>query len=553
MNTVDPMDNCTGGGRTDLLDDRLRFGFFVCLAALILVAFRDYGWAWDEVWQGRWYGQAVLDFITSAGVDRAAVSKANFYHYGGLFDALAELFCKVSPLAPRDSRHLMNAFAGLMAVAGCWQVAGKVGGQRAAFWSALFLVSCAPFWGHLFVNNKDIPFAAGYIWSLYYLLRINDNWTAVSLRDRLLFGLCCGMTLGVRVGGVLLLGYYLLLLLGRTLAARGGASDAPPGAVIRSGLLNLTLILPIAYGLMLLFWPAALLSPLAVPYRALLVTSHFSWPATVLWNGRVLWADQLPWNYLPLLWAVQLPAALVVLGVVALPWTAVRMVMGFRRGDRVQSSELGVLMVAALFPPLWAVVNGSVMYDNGRHFLFVLPPLAVLCGTCWSVWLGWLTERIVVVRWLLPAGLLLALLPAWSGMYTLHPYEYTYFNRFAGGMPAAAKNFDTDYWIVSYREAVQKLVAHAQKVAEAKGVPFSDLRFSVMAVAPSTSTVEGLPENMELLPLDLTKRADYLIATTRWGMEKKWPDWQIVAKVERAGMVYSVVKCAPELAALVSP
>lgn len=37
-------------------------------------------------------------------------------------------------------------------------------------------------------------------------------------------------------------------------------------------------------------------------------------------------------------------------------------------------------------------------------------------------------------------------------MWSLHPYQYVYFNRLAGGLPRQGTRFETDYWATSYRE-----------------------------------------------------------------------------------------------------
>jgi hypothetical protein len=73
-----------------------------------------------------------------------------------------------------------------------------------------------------------------------------------------------------------------------------------------------------------------------------------------------------------------------------------------------------------------------------------------------------------------------------------------------------------------------------------------------MSVAPSSDMLDNLASNMDVKPLNLNQRTDYLIATTRWNMDQKWPDWPIVDSVSRQGMVYAVVRCSPELAQLVN-
>ncbi len=42
-------------------------------------------------------------------------------------------------------------------------------------------------------------------------------------------------------------------------------------------------------------------------------------------------------------------------------------------------------------------------------------------------------------------------------MVRMHPYEYTYFNRIAGGVRAARANYMLDYWGLSLKQASQAL------------------------------------------------------------------------------------------------
>lgn len=55
----------------------LRWLLPVLLVGVVLATFRDYGYSWDENWQNRWYGQAVLRFLASGGVERSAVTENN--------------------------------------------------------------------------------------------------------------------------------------------------------------------------------------------------------------------------------------------------------------------------------------------------------------------------------------------------------------------------------------------------------------------------------------------------------------------------------------------
>lgn len=530
--------------------DRAFYLFFCAFAVVTLLTFRDYGYSWDEAWQNRWYGQAVLRFFSTFGKDLGSVKEYNFHLYGGTFDVLAEWIVNLSPFEPRNARHLANLLAGLLCLWGTWKTARHIGGAAAGFWSALFLAVTAPFYGHLFINAKDIPFAAGYIWSLYLLLRIAPQLPKPPMKDRLLLGLTLGLTLGVRIGGVLIVCYYLCLglrdLYGTYRQRRRIAEIySRTWSFIKASLP----ILGTGYLLMLVFWPAAILSPLRQPIEAFKASNHFIWGQTILWNGQQVSSTNLPWSYLPVLLAVELPEVLVILVLVAVPWSLYQMVRSSKSGREGLSLGLGLLLLAALFPPLWAIVSRAVLYDNMRHFIFVLPPLFCLSGMAFASFLA--TPRLCRAKWLPVTLLVLALGYATGQMASLHPYEYTYLNAFAGGMPEGGKRFETDYWVTSYREAAAIVETHAREVAKISGIPFAQAQFTVALVASPHSVEEILPKQFKLYEFDYVQRADYLVATTRWGSDAKWSEYPVIGTVARRGMVFAVVKASPDVAALV--
>src|SRR4029077_17046232 len=120
---------------------------------------------------------------------------------------------------------------------GVWTLVLALAGPRVGFLAALFLALTPNYYGQMFNNPKDVPFAAAMVWALYYLVRLapelpRPRWSLVAK-----LGLAIGMALGIRGGGLLLLGYLGLLLglsgLWRALAARRA------GPLVSDGLLSL--------------------------------------------------------------------------------------------------------------------------------------------------------------------------------------------------------------------------------------------------------------------------------------------------------------------------
>jgi hypothetical protein len=53
------------------------------------------------------------------------------------------------------------------------------------------------------------------------------------------------------------------------------------------------------------------------------------------------------------------------------------------------------------------------------------------------------------------------ILPGVFAIVRLHPYEYSYYNSFIGCIPGAEKKFETDYWGISFKEAMDYINMNA--------------------------------------------------------------------------------------------
>ena len=88
------------------------------------------------------------------------------------------------------------------------------------FLALLLMVVTPVYYGHMFINPKDIPFACGMVWSLYLMCRVMETLPRVPLKTALTLGVVLGLTLGTRIIGVLA-GFYLAVALILYLALEG--------------------------------------------------------------------------------------------------------------------------------------------------------------------------------------------------------------------------------------------------------------------------------------------------------------------------------------------
>ncbi len=495
---------------------------FALLALGQLLVVRDYGVSWDEPDHND-YGQLVARFYASGG--RELPDDPYLHLYGAAFDAPASVLGSASPLGLWRTRHLLNAVVGWLGILGAWACARALAGEGAAFWAAALLSLTPVWWGHMFNNPKDIPFAAGYVWSLALLLRFLAAWPAVSVRFATMLGVVMGLTMGVRVGGVLLLGYLALATI--------GPAAGPDDPRIRRAAGPAAGAAALSWMVMLLCWPYALLRPLSWPVEALTKFMHYApLKFAVIFRGESYPATDLPWSYLPRYLLVMLPEPLLLL----LAGGLVACLIAFLRGtrpSRAVATRWGLVILSALLPVGLVIAGRSVVYNGLRHMLFVLPPLAVLGGAAMAAFAGRLALRPAAVRvaaW--------GALAAWLGWHLvvavrIHPYQYMQYNAFAGGLKGALYNYELDYWGNSYPEALSRL--EARLAAEAP----PGRRWRIASCGADRAFRADLPGAFEAV--DDLARADFVAMLMGLSCRGARPEGPALVVVDRFGVPFSYI------------
>lgn len=434
-----------------------------CLATLAVIfgTFCDYGMSWDEPAQ-HFYGSHIANFFGTLFKDRSALSYADLYLYGGFYEFIVRVIAKIFGeftgwFTVYEVRHLVTAVLGLFAALGAGNLAKTLSGSdRARFFTVAFLILNPVFYGHTFMNTKDIPFAAFYIWAIYYIVEVLKHAPNFSRGLTAKLGIAIGMTMGVRVGG-LILWLYLALFVGGYFAFLAVKRRYSVVDLLKAGL---RIGLPVAltsYALMIVFWPWALMNPLVHPLQALKHMTHFNLYTAIKVAGGAVQSGDLPWSYVAHLMAIQNPEPLVVIMGICI------LLAGYRwfQKDRVATVDRvtwTLLVFSALFPLAYLVFQKSVLYDNYRHVLFVVPPLVVIAGLGFDRLLTILeSARYRSTALVLSAAVALGFGPTVYRMIELHPYQYVYYNQFAGGIRQALQNYENDYWGTSTLDLMQTL------------------------------------------------------------------------------------------------
>jgi len=520
-------------GRIDR-HDALALGLLLVLFVVALATFTQYGTTWDEDYHF-WYAHQVIAYYTSFFHDQTALNSPPISYYGALFDVVTALVAPISPFGDYATRHLLNVLVGLLGIAGCWRLTRLIGGPRAGLLAAILLALTPGYYGHMFNNPKDIPFAAGYVWGLYYMLRLVPLLPRPPRGLVIKLAVVIGLALAVRIGALLLLCYLgLLLLIVPAIAAR---RERRPGAVVTPWLVEagtvMAPVLLISYAIMLAFWPWAQVDPLWRPVADIIQFDHHDFPYKTLFAGTYYPAPLLPRIYLPTFFLVQLPELFVALLGVGLVWGTLRWLR-----DRVALETvlpIGLVAFAALFPIVFAMATHAVLFDGLRHFIFVEPPLACCAGLAFESVLKRAAHWPRAVAAGAAASLALYAGYQVSIMVALHPDEYVYYNAFVGGVPGAAGDFKLDYWANSYHEATDDLVAWLK---QRDGARFARTIYHVADCGPGGSVKPYLPANLRYE--ENRDRADFFIAFTQDDCDQLMKGRKIV-EIDRLGARLSVV------------
>ena len=446
---------------------RLTAVVLAVLALYAVVVFRDYGLSWDEE-HSALNGIYAVEWFRTLGDDDHVITAVNQRLYGSAFNLVSALAASISPLGPYETSHLLIAILGWTALLYAARLAALVGGSRAGFFAMLTLALTPPFVGHAFMNPKDIPLATLFVVSAFYLVRASSELPTPTGRTLRRLAVTSGLAAGTRVIGTFLLVYWGLAIAVWWLTALAGRRPRPRLLTIAGWWWKPALG---AWLVMVVCWPYAQLDPIRNPVRAFLDVSRFQWPGGTMFDGHHVPGHDLPWYYLPTWFGISLPELYAAAFTAAIvPGIAFLVAEGRGRRWRAVACT-GFLLMAAVAPPALATWHHAVFYDGMRHFLFVLPFVAVLAGCALSAGSGelaafatrrtaWTAIRAALALVPVAAALVSAALTV-ADMYALHPYEYVYFNRLvAGGQAAASERFETDYWGLSYKEGLEWLRAN---------------------------------------------------------------------------------------------
>jgi hypothetical protein len=510
---------------------KLSYALFAAIAIFILLTFKQYGISNDENVQ-HVYGQLLLKFYGSGFIDQSAFTYKNLYLYGGLFDLIAASLERVLPLWVWDIRHLLSAIFGFIGIVAVYKITKELAGERAAFFAILLLGLTGAWSGAMFTHTKDISFGACMAWAMYYTLLIAKHLPRVPLNLSVKLGIAIGCALGLRIGGAFAVIYLLLLvLIGAFLQAVTFKQKLDYWFKSAIGLIPAGIT---AFCLMILFWPWAIMGADHILIAAKSF-SHFAFNMDTLVNGKFVSIGEISRTYLFQYLFIRLPEIFLIGVACVFLWVIISF-KKFKLANHL--AELSVA-ITALLPLIFVLYDRPALYNGVRHFTFIIPPLAVIAGIglsqAWNALAQYKKSQFAF-------GILAAILTINTAttLYQLRPYEYVYYNQFAGSnFKETEHKWESDYWSSSLIETTQMLEDYLDK--EETQVPLKDHKEHYLVAVCAEAFQGDAYFDKRLSVTEDWVVADFFISSTNMNCDKVLQG-KMVGTVDRLGATLAVVK-----------
>lgn len=513
----------------------------ISLVVLAIFILPDYGMSWDE--PTRWKsGDIKLEYYEGflhAENWREHISRSPRDVYPGLFDLPLAWFSRHCSVDRFTLGHIWSFCFGLSGILATALIARQIV-SPSCVWpvgliSGVIILLIPSYFGHLFINPKDIPFAAMYAWAVLGLIRFVREFPRPSVVSSILFGLSVGLAMASRIPGGIVLGYSALLAFGWLLAEVSGKAGKQAVAGDALGLLWRGILAGVIALLVLSpWWPAAHRNPFAAPVEAAEKLHHVSDTIPVLFKGAYYEAGNTPFYYFPWMFVIKMPEWFLLILVAGVCGVCLFLRPGIqllKRGDSLTWRRLAVILSAA-FPLVYVTLAQPAIHNGIRHMLYVLPPLVALaaCAVDWlrRCWMlrgkGPMLPLLVV-----SAVALLGALNLWR----LHPYQYIYYNILSGGISDSLGRYETEYWFTSTRHGIQQLSNYIEDHPEENRTPLR-----VFVTGPWQVAEPFLPDDWELT--GDVNQADFIISNTQMMVHSLFEGIEI-GRIDRAGLPVLVI------------
>ncbi|MBQ1605985.1 MAG: hypothetical protein II088_04155 [Bacteroidales bacterium] len=356
--------------------------------------------------------------------------------YSGWFNALTVTLSDVfAKFEIRSVRHATNAIFGFVGILFAALLAKRCRNWRTASFTMLLLGLSPVIFGHSMFNLDDIPVFATFAASLFFVKRLADHFPKPKIVDAVFFALSSALCITANPDCSLIVAIALILCIIGLVAQR--KHNEIKKAAIRYPIFAVG-SLAVIFGIVILLIPQGI--------GEWLNSFSPNSPTRILFEGKLVWTDLLPWYYNTKMLVMTIPAAVFVGMLLALGLCFVK------KTNRAEIITLVCISaVSILIFSLKSDTNGI-----WQHLLYAEIPLYIVAAIGFDM-LAESSRSTATQIAGIAIPLLLMIMPA-VHIFRSHPYSHIYYNEFTGGLNHAFGRYELENYGVSNREAAQWII-----------------------------------------------------------------------------------------------
>ncbi|WP_322289836.1 hypothetical protein [Aquimarina sp. 2201CG5-10] len=371
--------------------------------------------------------------------------------FGGFFDLLSNFLHQFFPSSGiYEFRNIISSLFGLLLFVFCGLIGKEIGGWRAGIISFISIVLTPYLFGQAMTNPKDIPFAAFYIFSVFHIIKLLKELPKITLKRVGLLAFNFSLLINVRLLGLVVLPLFFCVTFIWWLLKHH--EEKYKNIVTKNTLffgLKILGIGALSYFSVFIFWPYIQTKPLTGVVELFVKLKDFKGFTSIqLFEGQWGNSHDVPWYYMikSLLFLV-IPIH-VLIGYFLIP-------IYYVEKSKKEILLFSFVLFSGLIPLGLIVLGEPNSYDNGRHFMFILPPIITSVAVSYNGILNKITNK----KHLIAAyvGIMLFLLEPLFFTLRNHQLQSLYFTPVIGGVKGAFKNYEIDYWGVGIKPAIEWL------------------------------------------------------------------------------------------------
>lgn len=432
--------------------------FFITYFLIGLFLFRDYGVSTDEPFE-RSTMYINMNYITTQlgrePMDVPALETYEDKYYGMALQLPTAVFEKGDRGFPYiySCRHLYTFGLCFIGYLFFFSLCKRIFHSNILGILGVVMVALYPrFFAEQFYNIKDMVFVSVFMVTMWATERLITN--KFSWKWIFLFTVISAVAMNVRIFGAIFMAFVIGYIWIACILEK----------VYKMNVYGLTWkrALWISVIMVVLFWAMwVLLMPGAWehPFRSMIEMfsdfSDYDWHGKIVFMGKVIEDNQLPWYYIPVWLLVSLPVWYLICFAAACGIAAWNVAIQIKQKKNLllntffEYKYLTWCVLLFLVPWTGIVTINATMYNAWRHCYFLLPPIVmfILYGVYFIMKKG--TQGIKIgFSILITIGIVVQI----EWICVNHPHEMVYFNeigrRYAAG-------FDRDYWHMAEQQAYQ--------------------------------------------------------------------------------------------------